>query len=194
MKLRYGYESSLVGVWVLSLFLSYLSPAQTAVGDMGATEGFENLEWGASIAQALHVYPDLYFHGYILTREKETPSRIYYRKNDTDKIYGVPFDSVEYWFKDDRFYRIVAVLDSNIGPRTLMTQAERSYDTLMDLMKRRYGKPKEYKVSYVTEYLAVVKEAKWRIRDVSIFLKYNGAAKGDSDRLILTMGKQGGTS
>ena len=101
------------------------------------------------------------------------------------------FGSLEYWFRGDGFYEIRAVLSSRIGPRTLVTEAERSFETLVGRIGRAYGKPKAYNVKYVTEYLEVIKEARWDSRGVTILLRYNGAEKGDVDRLTLEIRKQG---
>lgn len=192
MNDRYGGRGFLVVAWVLSSFLLNAVPAQAATGNPGADEGFENLKWGDSIAQALKTYPDLYFEGYRIVNEKEEPSKIYSRRKGTGRIDGVVFDSIEYWFRNDRFYEIRAVKTSNIGPRTLVTQAERSHGILMDHMRQTYGRPREYKVNYHAEDLSVVKEATWRIREVWIFLKYIGVTKGDTDQLVFEMRKQGG--
>jgi hypothetical protein len=83
------------------------------------------------------------------------------------------------------------VLNSYLGPRTLMTQAERSFDLLMKNLSREYRKPVEYQVRYASQDLVVIKEARWRTRDRSILLKYTGVTKDDTDQLILEMQAKG---
>jgi len=188
---RFGYEGYLIGALLVPLFLLPLLPAQTASSDVGMGEGFGNLKWGDTVDQALRVYPDLHFEGYRIVTEKQEPSRVYRRKSASKRVDGVDFDSLEYWFLGYRFYEIRAVLSSRIGPRTLVTEAERSFDILIGRIGRAYGKPKEYNVKYVTEYLEVIKEARWNSRGVTILLQYNGAEKEDVDRLTLEIWKQG---
>lgn len=191
MSHRFGYEGYLLGALLVLLLFPSLVPAQTATGDVGTGEGFGNLKWGDTVDQALRVHPDLHFEGYRIVTEKQEPSRMYRRKGASNRVEGVNFDSLEYWFRGDRFYEIRAVLRSRIGPRTLVTEAERSFDMLVGRIGRAYGKPKEYNVKYVTEYLAVIKEARWERPGMTILLRYNGAAKENVDRLTLDIRKQG---
>jgi len=188
---RIGYEGCLLGALLVLLFLPFLFPARTATGDVGTEEGFGNLKWGDTVDQALRIYPDLHFEGYRIVTEKQAPYKEYRRKGASKRVDGVDFDSLGYWFRGDRFYEIRAVLSSRIGPRTLFTEAERSFDLLMDRIGRAYGKPKEYNVKYDTEYLEVIKEARWNSRGVTILLQYNGAEKTNVDRLTLDIRKQG---
>jgi hypothetical protein len=189
---RFGYEGCLIGALLLPLCLLFLPSAQIATGDVGTEEGFGNLKWGDTVDQALRIYPDLHFEGYRIVTEKQAPYKEYRRKGASKRVDGVDFDSLEYWFRGDRFYEIRAVLSSRIGPRTLVTEAERSFDILIDRIGRAYGKPKEHNVKYVTEYLEIIKEARWDTRGVAILLRYNGAEKGNVDRLTLEIRKQGG--
>ncbi|MBP2679806.1 MAG: hypothetical protein H6Q82_2871 [Deltaproteobacteria bacterium] len=84
---------------------------------------------------------------------------------------------------------IRASLQSKIGPRTLVTRAETSWNQLAEYLVRKYGAPKEHSTRYVTEYLAVVKEMHWEIGGVFIHLNYRGPERADEDQLIFEMGK-----
>jgi hypothetical protein len=188
---RFGYEGCLLGALLLSLMVLCLVSVQSVAGSIGTGKGFGNLRWGDTVDQALKTYPDLHFTRYRIVDEKEEPFRVYLRGPGSNRVDGVGFDSVEYWFRGGMFYGIQAVLASGIGPRTLVTQAERSYGMLADRIRRAYGKPKEFRVNYVTEYLAVIKEARWERPGMTILLRYNGAAKENVDRLTLDIRKQG---
>jgi len=189
---RTGYERYVIGVLFLLVALLFLTSACATAAEIATGQGFGRLKWGDTIDEALRVYPDLRFEGYRIVREKEPPFRVYVRGRATDRVDGIRFDSLEYWFQADRFLEMRAVLSSRIGPRTLVTEAERSYDMLADRIRRAYGAPGRHSVRYVTEYLAVIKEARWDTQGVSIRLRYNGAEQGDVDRLTLEMAESGG--
>ena len=127
-----------------------------------------------------------------MVRNKDAPFQAFVRSRTAKRIYGVRFDSLEYWFRGNRFLEIHAVLQSRIGPRTLVTEAERSYDALAERIRKTFGDPAEHTVKYVTQDLAVVKETAWTTRGVSVRLKYKGVERGDVDRLTLEMGSKGG--
>jgi hypothetical protein len=188
---RTGYVGYLLRALFLPMAVLCLASARSAAGVISAGEGFGDLTWGSTVEQALAVYPDLRFAGYRIVNEKEVPFQAYARERASDRVDGVKFDSLEYWFRGDRFVGIRAVLNSRIGPRTLVTEAERSYDILADRILRAYGAPSQRTVKYVTEYLAVIKGMTWETRGVTIRLQYNGVGEGDVDRLTLDMGKGG---
>jgi hypothetical protein len=151
--------------------------------------GFGNLRWGDSVEQASKAYPALQFSGYRMANGKEEPWKAYSIKGDPCRVDNVLFESIEYWFRADRFERVRAVLRSKIGPRTLVTQAEESYDRIFDRLSRQYGGPAEHKVSYRSEYLAIVKETRWAAGGVFMRLTYKGPEDGNEDVLVFEMGK-----
>jgi hypothetical protein len=164
-------------------------PAEAIIGKSGAIEGFGKLTWGVSVEQAEKTYPNLHFSAYEIENRKEEPLKIYYRNAGTEKIDGVVFDSVEYRFKGNGFYKIRASLRSKIGPRTLVTQAEASWGRMAEYLVRKYGEPKERRTEYTTEYLEIVKEMRWEVGGVFIHLKYKGPEGVNEDQLIFEMGK-----
>jgi hypothetical protein len=163
--------------------------AETIIDRGGSIEGFGKLIWGISAEQAVKAYPDLHFGAYEIENSKEEPVKIYYRNAVPEKFDGVVFDSFDYGFKGDRFYKVRASLQSKIGPRTLVTRAETSWNQLAEYLVRKYGTPKEHRTKYVTEYLVVVKEMRWEIGGVFIHLNYKGPEIADEDHLIFEMGK-----
>ena len=185
-------QGHLVAALLVPIALLCLSPARGAAEDIARGSGFGDLKWGDTVDRARQLYSDLRFDGYRLGRPKEEPFRAYVRERASGRVDGVRFDSLEYWFRGDRFEEIHAVLQSRIGPRTLVTEAERSYEALAERFRRAYGVPGEQTVKYVSEYLAVVKETTWERRGVTVHLRYNGAQQGDVDRLTLEMGRKGG--
>lgn len=191
MTHRTGYDGYLIGALLLPMAILCLASVRGAAGTTPG-QGFGDLKWGNTVEQALRAYPDLHFEGYRIVNDKEAPFRAYVRDRSSGRVDGVRFDSLEYWFRGDRFVRIRAVLNSRIGPRTLVTEAERSYDLLADDFRRAYGVPSQRTVKYVGEYLAVIKGMTWETRGVTIRLQYNGAGEGDVDRLTLDMGEEGG--
>jgi len=191
MKIRIPVTKCLAMIGVVLLFENVCS-AQQVIQKRGIAEGFRDLKWGVSIGKASEIYNDLYFEKYVILNSKEEPSKVYARKNEKGMIHGVAFDSVEYWFRDDAFFQIRAVLRSKIGPRTLVTRAEDAFDTISNSFQHRYGKLSEYKVNYVTEFMAVVKEATWETGISTITLKYEGPRETNEDLLILEIRKSFG--
>jgi len=181
------------GYFLIALFSGALftgtCPAGPIIGKGGAIEGFGKLTWGISVEQAEKAYPDLHFGAYEIENRKEEPVKIYYRTPSPEKIDGVVFDSVEYGFKGDGFYKVRASLQSKIGPRTLITRAEASWNQMAEYLRRKYGAPRAHKTDYVTDYLVVVKEMRWETGGVFIHLNYKGLGVENEDQLILEMGK-----
>ena len=181
------------GYFLIAIFSGALfvgtCPAEGIIGRDKSIEGFGKLTWGVSAEQAEKAYPDLHFSAYEIENRKEEPLKIYYRNAGTEKIDGVVFDSVEYRFKGNGFYKIRASLRSKIGPRTVVTQAEASWGRMAEYLVRKYGEPKEHRTEYMTEYLVVVKEMRWEVGGVFIHLNYKGPVGVNEDQLIFEMGK-----
>jgi hypothetical protein len=152
-----------------------------------AIEGFRELRWGTSIEQSTKIYQDLSFERYVISNGKEEPRKVYVRTVEHGDIENVTFDSIEYWFKGENFYQIRAILRSRIGPRTMVTRAENAFGKINGRLRDRYGNPSDHKVDYVTEFIAVVKEATWIVDHSAITIKYEGAGKTDEDSLTMTM-------
>jgi hypothetical protein len=184
----------MIGYFLIVVFSVVLfadtSSAEAIIGKNGSIEGFGKLTWGISTEQAGKEYPDLDFGVYEVGIGREEPTKIYYRRNaGPGKIDGVVFDLIEYGFKGDRFYKVRASLHSKIGPRTLVTRAEASWDQLAESLVRKYGAPKEHRADYVTENLTVVKEMRWEAGDVFLHLLYKGPEGANEDLLIFEFGK-----
>jgi hypothetical protein len=188
MKMRISVTKYLAMIGVVLLFEN-VGIAQQMIHEMGNAEGFRELRWGDSIGKASEIYNDLYFEKYVILNSKEDPSKVYVRKYGEGMIHGVAFGSVEYWFRDGAFFQIRAVLRSKFGPRTLVTRAEDAFDTISNSLQHRYGKLSEYQVHYVTEFMAVVKEATWKTGISTITLKYEGPSENNEDLLILEIRK-----
>ena len=150
-------------------------------------EGFRELRWGASAREATGVYKDLYFDRYVISGGREEPWKVYVRKAEYEVLENVTFDSIEYWFKGDHFYQVRAVLQSRIGPRTLVTQAETDFEKISRRMQNRYGNPSHHKVDYVTEFIVVVKESTWIVDQSAITVRYEGVGRTNEDLLTLTI-------
>ena len=187
-----GYEGNLLAALLLAAALFCTVPARIVAQETTAGREFGGMKWGDTVEDAMQTCPDLRFEGYRIVRDKDAPSQAFVRSRTARRVYGVRFDSLEYWFRGNRFLEIHAVLQSRIGPRTLVTEAERSYDVLVERIRKTCGNPAVHTVKYVTQNLAVVKETAWTTRGVTIRLKYKGADGGDVDRLTLEMGRKGG--
>ncbi len=154
--------------------------------------GFGKLHWGATVAQAQSIYRDLYFGSFAVEDSRDEPSKIYSRKDETQDVEGVAFDSIEYWFRRDRFYRVRAVMRSRIGPRSLITRSEESFDQLRKSLTGRYGKPAKYDEGYFVDFVTVVRSAEWQRPDATIVLEYKGPESTNEDRLIFELREGGG--
>jgi hypothetical protein len=171
----------------IALLLETAGLAQRTVQKGSGIEGFRELRWGTSIEQSSKIYKDLHFEKYVISGSKEEPWKVYVRTVEHGEIEDVTFDSIEYWFKGDHFYKISAVLHSRIGPRTMVTRAENAFARMNDRLRSRYGNPADHKVDYVTEFIVVVREATWVVDPSAITIKYEGVGRTNEDLFTLTM-------
>ena len=189
MRTRIPTIGTIVAVLLQWVLFAGTCRAEAIVERGGSIEGFGKLTWGVSAEQAGKAYPDLRFGGYEIENRNEEPVKIYYRNAGPGKIDAVIFDSLVYVFKGDGFSLVRGSLRSKIGPRTLTTRAEASWNQLSESLVRKFGEPKESRSSYVTEFLVVLKDMRWETGGVFIHLGYRGPDREDEDRLIFEMGK-----
>ena len=183
-------RTSIIGFLAMTgfvLLLGTVGLAQKTDQKGRGIEGFRELRWGTSIEQSSKSYQDLSFVRYVVSDGKEEPRKVYVRNVEHREIEAVTFDSIEYWFKGDHFYKISAVLHSRIGPRTMVTRAEDAFAKMNGRLRKRYGNPSGHKVDYVTEFIVVVKEATWIVDQSAITIKYEGAGRTNEDLFTLTM-------
>ncbi len=172
---------------VLSLAIAESCFSEPVISQGRTIEGFGKLTWGASIELATGIYRDLYFGSYELEDKGREPSKVYYRRHETAAIDDVTFDSIQYWFRENRFYKIRAVIRSGIGPRALITRSEESFAQLHLALTGRYGEPTKYSESYFTDFVTVVRVARWELRDATILLEYKGPERTNEDRLTFEL-------
>jgi hypothetical protein len=175
---------AMIGIVLLS---GTVGLAQRTVPKGKDIEGFRELRWGTSIEQSLKIYQDLQFEKFVISDSKEEPWKVYVRAVEHGEIENITFDSIEYWFKGDRFFQVRAVLHSRVGPRTLVTRAEDAFEKINRRLRNRYGDPSGHKVGYVTEFIAVVKESTWIVDHSAITIKYEGAGRTNEDLLTWRM-------
>ena len=175
---------AMIGIVLLS---ETVGLAQRTVQTGRGMEGFRELRWGTSIEQSSKIYQDLYLEKYVISDGKEEPRKVYVRKVEHVVIENITFDSIEYWFKGDHFYRVRAELHSRIGPRTMVTRAENAFDKMNGRLRNRYGDPSDHKVDYVTEFIVVVREATWIVDRSAITIKYEGVGRTNEDLFTVTL-------
>ena len=183
-------RTSIIGLLAMIgivLLLETVGLAQRSAQSGSGLEGFRELRWGTSIEQSSKIYKDLHFEKYVISGSKEEPWKVYVRTVEHGEIEDVTFDSIEYWFKGDHFYKISAVLHSRIGPRTMVTRAENAFAKMNGRLRNRYGDPSGHKVDYVTEFIVVVREATWIVDPSAISIKYEGVGRTNEDLFTLTM-------
>ena len=100
---------------------------------MVTSGGFRELAWGSTLSEAAVRYPDLAFVGYTLPPGESYPSRIYVRERENRELFGVSFERVEYWFREEpdreaRLRRVTALLHGSVGPRTIRSRCEAAFD------------------------------------------------------------------
>ncbi len=183
-RIPVAYYPVMIGI-VLVLLMGKICFAEHNINRGGEIEGFRGLKWGASLEQASKIYQDLDFEKYVISNSKEEPWKVYVRRAEHGDIENVTFDSIEYWFRGDHFIQVRALLQSRIGPRTLVTRAEDAFDKINGRLRNRYGNPSADKVNYVTEFIVVVKEATWIVDHSAVIIKYEGAGKTNEDLLTL---------
>ena len=185
-RIRASIIGSLAMIGIV-LLLETVGLAQRTAQNERNMEGFRELRWGSSIEQSSKIYQDLSFEKYVISGGKEEPWKVYVRTVEHGEIENVTFDSIEYWFKGDHFYRVTAELHSRIGPRTMVTRAENAFARMNGRLRSRYGDPSGHKVDYVTEFIVVVREATWIVGHSAITIKYEGAGRTNEDMFTLTM-------
>ncbi len=191
MKLR---VPTVIGIFLgIVVFLAFVtrSHSQPGTTEGGAIEGFGRLAWGTPVEQARAVYPDLYFGSYVVEGAREEPSMIYYRKDEKAEIHGVAFDYLQYWFRNNRFYKIRAAMRTGIGPRTLVTRSEESFDRVNRELVDKYGKPTKYAENYFIDLVTVTRVAEWDRSDAAIVLEYKGPEGTNEDQLVFEL-REGG--
>jgi hypothetical protein len=177
-------------VQILAVFL--LFPKVWFAGDLfltnPVTEGFRDLKWNTGLEEALKEIPGLYFDHYSLPAGDKTPSKICYRKNEDRKIGRVNFSEIEYWFKEDYFYKVAAHAYSHYGPRTLVTEAERDFEELRKKIGLQYGEPIDHKTEFGLTHFD--KRAAWRVRRAIILLLYKEGVKPNTSELYLEINNE----
>lgn len=191
MGLRISTAAGIILGIVVSMAVAErcLAQARTATG--GPVAGYGNLPWGTTVEEAEAVHPDLYFERFAIEGAKEAPSRVFHRRNENPEIEGVAFDYMEYRFRENRFYMIRAVMISRVGPRSLVTRSEESFDLLRRSLTRRYGAPSKFDESYFTDFVTVVRIAEWDRIDATIVLEYRGTGETNEDQLTFVL-REGG--
>ena len=191
MGARVAPAMGLIAGIVFSLVFAENCFSQPGISKSQAIEGFEKLTWGVSVEQATGIYRDLYFGNYVLEDKTREPSKIFFRKQETAVIDDVVFDSIQYWFKDNRFYRIKAFIHSRIGPRSLLTRSEEAFDELHESLTRKYGAPAKFSERYFADFISVVRDVEWARGDVLVVLSYKGPEGTNEDRLTFELVKGG---
>lgn len=151
-------------------------------------ERFRELPWGATFEQAQIVYQDLSFVRYAIPDEKQTPSKVYQRKNEVRTIDGVRVDRMLYWFRDNSFYKVTIHLDSKVGPRTLTTPAAEAFDTLSGRISGAMGEPTDIRIDHGIS--STNKKMIWLRGDMSITLLYLEPPGVNDDDLTLEIVKR----
>lgn len=191
MRVRSEAAVSVFAVVACALAFAEPCPAQLRDAGSGDAGGFGRLAWGVTVEQARITYPDLSFGSYVVEDARQEPSRAYYRKDESAEIDGVAFDSIQYLFKGDRFHGIRAVMHSRIGPRSLVTRSEESFDLLHRALTRHYGRPARYDERYFTDFISVVRVAEWSGAGAAVILEYKGPEGTNEDQLVLDV-REGG--
>jgi len=177
---RYALIIGIVSI----LMMGEICSAQQSIRRGESINGFRGLKWGNSVEEASNLYDDFIFNKYEIVNSKEEPSKIYIRNKEHGVIDNVVFDGIEYWFKNNEFYQIKAILHSRFGPRTLVTSGEEGFEKLVHLYKDRYGEPMKNNVDYINDILSVIKEATWEVGKSTITLRYEGPKDNNEDRLL----------
>lgn len=188
-RIRIARRPVLIG-FLSAILAGQFVPARNAVANADYNTGFRELAWGVSVEQASKIYPDLQFGSYVIVDGKEEPSRLFYRTRESGRLDGVNFESIEYWFKRDRLYKVRAVLHSRIGPRTLVTRAEDAYDRMVTRLNGIYGESTREKVEYAGQLVIVVKEKTWDAGSFAITLGYEGPKDTNEDLMTYEIRKK----
>jgi hypothetical protein len=174
-----------VVVWCLA---SLFSIAGTDPLSWVNSQGFRELQWGASLSQAKAVYPDLRFARYAMTGEKEAPSSVYERKGENNSINGVKVHEIRYWFRNDSFYMVRMSMKSKVGPRTLSTPASEAFDELFGKVRNAMGAPVEHRLHWGGSESS--RSALWSRGDMSVALLTFDPPGSNEEELVLEIVKK----
>jgi len=175
-----------VGVVVL-LFFSTPGYGGTTTPAWLDQDRFRGLPWGAAVEQAQTIYQDLSFVRYAISDEKETPSKVYERKNEVRMIDGIRVDGILYWFRNNSFYKATVNLNSKVGPRTITTPAAEAFDKLSARIYGAIGEPMETRIGHGIS--GTNKKRVWLRGEMSITLLYLEPSGVNDDDLILEIAK-----
>lgn len=148
---------------------------------------FRELPWGATVEQAQTVYQDLSFVRYAIPDEKETPSKVFERKNEDRRIDGIRVDGIRYWFRHNSFYKVTIHLNSKVGPRTITTPAAEAFDQLSGQINSFMGEPTETRIDHGIS--VTNKKSVWLRGEMSITLLYLEPPGVNDDDLTLEIVK-----
>ena len=146
-------------------------------------ERFRELPWGATFEQAQVVYQDLSFVRYAILDEKQTPSKVYERKNELLRIDGIRADRMLYWFRNNSFYKVTIHLDSRVGPRTITTPAAEAFEALSGQINGAMGEPAEIRIDQGIS--STNKKTVWIRGEMSVNLVYLEPTGVNHDDLTL---------
>lgn len=175
------------GVGVVVLLCLTSSDGGTTPPNWLDQDRFRGLPWGAAVEQAQTVYQDLSFVRYAISDEKETPSKVYERKNEFRTLDSIRVDGILYWFRNNSFYKVTINLDSKVGPRTITTPAAEAFDKLSDQINGAMGEPMETRIGHGIS--GTNKKRIWLRGEMSITLLYLEPPGGNDDDLILEIVK-----
>jgi len=108
--------------------LMWLSTTLVFSGETAKIEGFRDLKWGTTLEEAIKIYPDLTFN---------PKAEEYFRENEDKKIGDVEVDRIEYSFKDNKFFRVIARISGT--KREEYKRVLSGFMTLKNNIEAKYG-------------------------------------------------------
>ena len=135
-----------------------LLPFIISFADEQKIEGFRELKWGTSIEEAQKIYPDLIFN----ENRKIDQDKRFYRKMEDKKIGDVVVDDIEYVFKGDRFFMVLAKIS---GKNSLG-----NFEPLKSSIESKYGQPIEFTKERISGLPGFERKATWILGESKITL------------------------
>ncbi|HAK60838.1 MAG TPA: hypothetical protein DCO77_10720 [Nitrospiraceae bacterium] len=188
---------------VVILSISGITVAAEKSPGVKRIEGFRKLKWQTTATGAKSVYADLEF-GW----KSSGKSVIYRRTNEDLRIGETIFDEIRYSFKDDKFIKLIAILESISGSK--MSDADDyerksptyNYRRLKKTLEAKYGLSTQYNEKAgrppagMSPLYRTRKKAEWLVGDSKIelsvmtrstvtFLKKNKGKNKKTDSLSL---------
>lgn len=185
----------------LIFIISGLSMVADAEPNQKVIDGFRNMKWDFTLDEAKAAYPDL-----TLKWKSSGPNVGYIRTNEELSIGETVFDDIRYSFKNNKFNKVMAIMEINILGRleSDVRFPSQIFNDMKKLLEAKYGPATRYKEEEGEKKFGIEplfrkhKTAEWIIGENKVvldlmdgsdmkILEKNEGKKGRNDTLLFSI-------